>query len=100
MGEFLQHAIVTVIAAVALLVLVRPWLPAKLGGRRGDSAGDACASCAANAAARATGSAPDPVRLNTIPGGGGTGRRVPPADAHRVPGIARGERALGSCHRR
>ena len=44
-----QSIVVTCVAAGALAVLVRPFLPASLGGRA--TAGPACPSCAAGNAA-------------------------------------------------
>ena len=45
-----QHVVVTCVAACALLVLLRPLLPAALSRRR-PAAGPACPACAAGQAA-------------------------------------------------
>lgn len=48
-----QDLLVTLAAAGALAVLVRPFLPPALGGPRRDADRSPCASCASGAAAKA-----------------------------------------------
>jgi hypothetical protein len=48
----LQDALVTLAAVAALAVLVRPFLPRRLGGPRRAPDGSPCASCASGTAAR------------------------------------------------
>lgn len=48
-GPDWQTVVVTVIAAGALVVLVRPFVPARWGGRAGSPGSRGCPSCAASA---------------------------------------------------